>query len=104
MNGSGACEIAMTERPTAGQTQHGEASDKWRRPTAAFLRPLIVTLLADDTAPAEIHDECRALMRVISANNLAEIVERLAHLRRLATANDYQLPTLDVESEHPAQD
>ena len=62
------------------------------RPSAAYLRHLIRTLIGDTTTSVEVRKECDKLMLAISANNLADITDRLAELRRLADAEGLQLP------------
>jgi hypothetical protein len=83
----------MTANPTARiEAESCDASDNWTRPSAAFLRPLILTLLADRTTPLEARNQCHVLMRAINANNLDEIIERAAHLRPFAEACGFHWP------------
>lgn len=67
------------------------------RPRAAYLRHLILTLMGETTMPLEIRNECQNLMRAINANDLTEVVDRLAGLRRLAQAKGIQLPRPGTE-------
>ena len=67
------------------------------RPTAAYLRHLILALAGDATTPLVIQAECVKLMRAISANNLIEITELVVRLGHLADAEGFTLPRLDRE-------
>ena len=97
-------EEAPTETLAAKQTPSFSPtlprSEVRDRPTAAYLRHLILTLNGDTSTPLEIRGECEKLMRAINANDLAEITDRLARLERLADVNGLKLPRLDIEPSH----
>ena len=90
--------LAADQTPSFRSTlARSEVSD---RPTAAYLRHLIVTLNCDTSTPLAIRGECEMLMLAINANDLTEITDRLARLERLADANGLKLPRLDKEPSH----
>jgi|SRR3970040_2134634 len=84
--------MATTTRPVGLATAHNEVPE---RPSAAYLRHLIITLVADKTTPSKIQTECVTLMRAINANDLPKITELVARLARLADAEGFTLPRLD---------
>ena len=71
------------------------------RPTAAYLRHLILTLNGDTSTPLGIRGECEMLMLAINANDLTEITERLACLLRLADREGLSLPRQKKEPSRP---
>ena len=62
------------------------------RPTAAYLRPLIRTLLDDAAAPSDLRERCLELMRAINANDLAEIPRRVDVLLDAARLHGLRIP------------
>lgn len=70
------------------------------RPSAAYLRHLILALVADSATPMQVQAECVTLMRAINSNDLPKITELVARLARLADAEGFLLPRLDEEPSH----
>lgn len=70
------------------------------RPSAAYLRHLILALIDDRTTPISIQGECVKLMRAINSNDLPKITELVVRLARLADAEGFTLPRLDKEPLH----
>jgi hypothetical protein len=97
-------EEAPTGTPAAKQTPSFRptlaCSEVRDRPTAAYLRHLILTLNGDTSTPLGIRGECEMLMLAINANDLTEIIDRLARLERLADENGLKLPRLNKEPSH----
>ena len=90
--------LATKRTPSFGATlARSEVGD---RPTAAYLRHLVLTLNGDPNTPREIRSECEMLMLAINANDLTEITDRLARLERRADANGLKLPRLNKEPSH----
>lgn len=89
-------ELAEKE-PADNRIAHNEVPE---RPSAAYLRHLILALVADRATPSKIQAECITLMRAINSNDLPKITELVARLARLADAEGLLLPRLDNEPSH----
>jgi hypothetical protein len=72
---------ALAEATDREEGSPASASDSARRsgdidlarPTAAYLRSLVQTLLDNATTPNDIRQQCLALVRTINANDLKRI-------------------------------
>lgn len=85
-------------RPTPPAGSNVTRNEVPERPSAAYLRNLILALIRDETRSIEIERQCIKLMRAINSNDLPQITQLVAQLGRLADDEGRTLPRLDAES------